>query len=222
MEHNTSTVREIAAKRGIDLTSRPDVSADPALDAPITILCERASDVTVTVAGDERTFRVYAGWIKVINTDGSESTVRPHPNLRPTLPVPVVTLTRCLARVTYAVCVYPQRMRRAAQFRHLVATTQEAGWARTPQSLFIFDSSSMPHDWRYAGYVWKDWQHLVAFTKRYQRRCYYITETSVDWHPDPDRPATYWADNSVDVHEINKHGHRRTRQTTAPHGDLCF
>lgn len=61
--------------------------------------------------------------------------------------------------------------------------------------------------------------------KRYREIVRYLREVEPEWRPDTSVSATgeiHYADNSVELHEINKYGQKRRRMITAPSGDACF
>lgn len=64
-----------------------------------------------------------------------------------------------------------------------------------------------------------DWDRLARLSRRYQRFCQYMTEVAPRWQ---EAKRTYWADNSISVEEVNRHGKHRTRMIVAPSGDRCF
>lgn len=72
-------------------------------------------------------------------------------------------------------------------------------------------------------------EHLTAMRRahrRYMEILTYYREPEPEWRPDTERGDSqgliHWADNSVELHEINKYGQRRHRYVIAPHGDVCF
>lgn len=77
-----------------------------------------------------------------------------------------------------------------------------------------------------------DWkvtsEHLTAMRRahrRYMEILTYYREIDPEWRPDTSVSPTgevYYADNSVERHEIDKYGNKRTVMVTAPHGDVCF
>jgi hypothetical protein len=81
-----------------------------------------------------------------------------------------------------------------------------------------------------------DWQGDHYFTpdqvaamgralSRYREILRHYREIEPEWRPDTSVSSTgeiYYADNSVELHEINKYGERRHRMVTAPSGDICF
>lgn len=60
---------------------------------------------------------------------------------------------------------------------------------------------------------------------RYREIVTYLREVEPEWRPDTDVSPTgeiHYADNSTELHEINKYGGRRRRVLVAPGGDACF
>lgn len=56
-------------------------------------------------------------------------------------------------------------------------------------------------------------------------RLYYWREVEPEWQPDTSVSATgevHYADNSVELHEIDKRGRKRHRMVKYPSGDACF
>lgn len=63
--------------------------------------------------------------------------------------------------------------------------------------------------------------------QRYGEIVHYLREVEPEWRPDVELTGNSeghlsFADNSTELHEINKYGKRRHRFVTAPHGDVCF
>lgn len=61
--------------------------------------------------------------------------------------------------------------------------------------------------------------------QRYMQLVHYLREVEPEWRPDTSVSATgeiHWADNSVELYEINKYGGKRRRTLLAPGGDACF
>jgi hypothetical protein len=65
----------------------------------------------------------------------------------------------------------------------------------------------------------REWDLLKAFSDRYRRFVHYVREVEPAWKY---ARTLYFADNSVEVEEVNKHGTTRRRMTLAPGGDACF
>lgn len=64
--------------------------------------------------------------------------------------------------------------------------------------------------------IWKD---LYNLNERYKRFCHYIKEIKPNWK------TIEWidyADNSIEVIEVNNQGEKRNRMIKAPSGDLCY
>lgn len=60
---------------------------------------------------------------------------------------------------------------------------------------------------------------------RYRAHLRYRREVEPQWRPDTSVSATgevFCADNSIELHEVDKDGNKRVRQTVPPHGDVCF
>lgn len=72
------------------------------------------------------------------------------------------------------------------------------------------------------------YDHIEAMRRAqsaYCARLHYWREVAPQWRPDTSVSPTgevYYADNSVTVHEVDKDGNKRQRQTVPPHGDVCF
>ncbi len=80
-----------------------------------------------------------------------------------------------------------------------------------------------------------DWQGDHYFTpdqveamgralSRYRAILRYYREIEPEWRPDTSVSPTgeiHYADNSTELHEINKYGKRRHSLVVAPHGDVC-
>jgi hypothetical protein len=61
--------------------------------------------------------------------------------------------------------------------------------------------------------------------KRYKEIVHYLREVEPEWRPDTSVSATgeiHYADNSTELHEINKYGGKRHRMLAYPSGDACF
>lgn len=76
---------------------------------------------------------------------------------------------------------------------------------------------------------WKFTPELIEAMRRAQSRyrqiIHYLAEVEPEWRPDTTvSPTGYrsYADNSTELHEINKYGRRRHRMTDPPSGDACF
>lgn len=69
--------------------------------------------------------------------------------------------------------------------------------------------------------------HVEAMTVaqvRYVRLVHYLREVEPAWRPDTGASPSgevHCADNSIELHEINKYGKRRRRMVVQPHGDIC-
>jgi len=60
---------------------------------------------------------------------------------------------------------------------------------------------------------------------RYRGILRYYREVVPEWRPDTSVSVTgmiHYADNSSELHEIDKWGNKRHRMVVAPHGDACF
>lgn len=85
----------------------------------------------------------------------------------------------------------------------------------------VFDSFTR---WRFQP------EHVVAMRRaqeRYNAILHYFREVEPEWRPDVESTGNAegrvcYADNSEEIHEINKYGQRRHRMAVAPHGDVCF
>lgn len=70
--------------------------------------------------------------------------------------------------------------------------------------------------------------HLAAMRRAqraYAERLHYRREIAPEWKPDMSVSPTgevHYADNSVELHEVNRDGEKRRRTVVAPHGDACF
>jgi hypothetical protein len=61
--------------------------------------------------------------------------------------------------------------------------------------------------------------------QRYREIIHYLREVEPEWRPDTsvsESGEIHYADNSTELHEINKYGQKRYRTLVAPHGDVCF
>lgn len=68
---------------------------------------------------------------------------------------------------------------------------------------------------------------MIKAQTRFNEIMYYLHEVEPEWRPDVERTGNAaghlcFADNSTELHEINKYGQRRHSYVTAPHGDACF
>jgi hypothetical protein len=72
------------------------------------------------------------------------------------------------------------------------------------------------------------YDHIEAMRRakaEYDRRMHYWREIEPEWRPDPRISASglvRFADNSVELYEVDKRGNRRHRMIEAPSGDACF
>lgn len=109
----------------------------------------------------------------------------------------------------------------AAMLRKL-AHAGQYGHSRTPRNYYMTTS--------YCSFYWDNhgrfvpdhetWVRVAALSARYHRFCMYVEETAPRW---VEVNRTYWADNSVDSHQVSADGTQtRTVQLTAPHGDVCY
>lgn len=216
----STTVQAIAARRGLALTGSPP----PSDDARVIVHNERTSDITLSVEGDPRMFRVYPGWVQITHPDGQVSVQRVDVRFPHTLPTQIANLAGLLAGEVWRTSRLSVPATRAAQLRFLAATVQEAGWYRTPESLYLSAGGfsfywSCPAHWKQRGFSQAQWDRLAALSARYRRFVHYVREVSPRWR---EERRIEWADNSTDVVEVNRHGHRRTRQLVGPGGDACF
>lgn len=76
---------------------------------------------------------------------------------------------------------------------------------------------------------WKITGDHLAAMRRVQRRygeiVHHLREVDPGWEPDTSVSPTveiHYADNSVELHEVNRYGGKRRRTLVAPHGDACF
>lgn len=132
----------------------------------------------------------------------------------------------------------------ADRLRHL-AKQGQYGHVRDPHNYYPSDNtmSECPWDWMhkeiyrvplYAStgkvYAWRivseptkfnydSWKKFCEFARRYRRFYYYLTEILPDWK---ETRKFYYADNSIEVEEVDKSGNKRQRMTVAPSGDVCF
>lgn len=113
--------------------------------------------------------------------------------------------------------------------RWIVANNSRHGHRSTPEDFYL--GSGQAHSFGYSLYsinqtlfYWKitaeDFRTLMAVQLRYRGFLRYLREVRPEWR-ELEGGRTYWMDNSVDITEVDKDGNRRTRQITAPHGDLC-
>lgn len=215
-----TTLAAIAARRGLPVGNAAPVASDK----PILLHAERVWDMTITIEDDLRLFRVYPGWVQISQPDGQVTVERVDTRFLHTLPAQVVSLAGLLAGLLWRTSHASVPIRRAAQLRFLVATVQEAGWYRTPESLYLSTGGfsyywSCPAHWKQDGFSQAQWDRLAALSARYRRFVHYVHEVSPRWR---EERRIEWADNSTDVVEINRHGHRRNRQLVGPGGDACF
>lgn len=66
---------------------------------------------------------------------------------------------------------------------------------------------------------------MRAAQVRYNAHLHYVTEDEPQWRPDTSVSATgevHYADNSIELHEIDKDGNKRHRMIRYPSGDVCF
>lgn len=215
-----TTLAAIAARRGLPAGN----AASLVSTRPILVHAERAGDLTVTIQGDPRVFRVYPGWVQVTHPDGRVSVRRVDVRFQHTLPAQVASLAGLLAGEVWRTSRLAVPATRAAQLRFLAATVQEAGWYRTPEGLYLSAGGfsyhwSCPADWKQRGFSQAQWDRLAALSARYRRFVHYVREVAPQWR---EERRIAWADNSTDVVEVNRHGHRRTRQLVGPGGDACF
>lgn len=72
------------------------------------------------------------------------------------------------------------------------------------------------------------YEHIEAMRRAqsaYAERLHYRREIAPQWRPDTSVSPTgeiRYADNSVELHEVDKDGNRRHRMIVAPSGDACF
>lgn len=215
-----TTLEAILTRRNLSDTRANRLTAS----TPILLYAERMWDVTIGMEGDPRLFRVYPGWVQVTQQDGQVSVERVDTRFPHNLPAPVVSLAGLLAGQMWRTSRSAMPHTRAAQLRFLAATVQEAGWYRTPESLYVSGGGfsyhwSCPVHWKGQGFSQAQWDHLAALSGRYRRFVRYVREVSPQWC---EERRIEWADNSTDVVEVNRFGHRRTRQLVGPGGDACF
>lgn len=71
-------------------------------------------------------------------------------------------------------------------------------------------------------------EHVEAMRhaqQRYEEIVHYLRNVEPEWRPDTSVSATgevRYADNSIEMHEIDKRGNRRRRMLKYPSGDACF
>lgn len=72
------------------------------------------------------------------------------------------------------------------------------------------------------------YDHIEAMRgaqERYAQIVHFLREVDPQWRPDTSVSETgkvYYADNSTELHEVNRYGGTRRRVLVAPHGDACF
>lgn len=216
----TTTVAAIAARRGLPAATL--ATLDPT--TPLVLHHERAHDLTLTLPDDPRIFRVYAGRVQIIHPDGQVAAQIIDRRFHQTLPAPVLALAGLLSAQVWRTAAQAAPRTRAAQLRFLAATVQDAGWYRTPDGLYLAGGGfayywSCPRPWVQHGFTQADWDRLATFSARYRRLAHYVREVAPQWR---EERRIAWADNAIDVVEVNRFGHRRTRQVIGPGGDACF
>lgn len=134
--------------------------------------------------------------------------------------------------VRYTVAEERRTFATAAQFFHwAIQEDVFERWGRRGKPKRFSD----PYLGRYAGFDsfcrWRITPELKAAMVRAQDRynaiVHYLREVEPEWRPDVERTGNAaghlcFADNSTELHEINKYGQRRHSYVTAPHGDACF
>jgi hypothetical protein len=117
----------------------------------------------------------------------------------------------------------PVSFRSASEaLRWIADHDQRAGYRHTPASVTL---PMEPH-----GAYWlaertglaldpADLARIRVIQRRYRALLHHIREVAPGWHT---VERIFWADNSVDRVEEDRHGNRRTVQETAPHGDRCY
>jgi hypothetical protein len=133
-----------------------------------------------------------------------------------TIPAETITFTTGAAVLRWAID--------AGVFRHVsgnrppkrfddVYLTSRYGWSLDPFTRWRFSDEAKAA--------------AVRAQARYTEIVRYLSEVEPEWRPDVEATGNAegivnYADNSTEIHEINKYGKRRRRMTVAPHGDACF
>ncbi|WP_090739322.1 hypothetical protein [Paenibacillus sp. Mc5Re-14] len=95
-----------------------------------------------------------------------------------------------------------------------------AGHKRSIERVTVFENRMEIFDLSDKDVMTNDEHKKVArLLLRYQRYCYYCKEILPQWR-EVDR--INFADNSVEVVQINRYGEKRHVMVTAPHGDACY
>lgn len=72
------------------------------------------------------------------------------------------------------------------------------------------------HDWQVVKHTY--WR-LARIYKRHRQLCHYVREVRPQWR---DVGEIHYADNSVEMKQIDKDGNERQVMTVPPSGDRCF
>lgn len=105
-------------------------------------------------------------------------------------------------------------------------------YPKRPDDLYLGSRDHDPgHDYHlidtFASYLITG-DHLAAMrraARRYGEIVHHLREVEPQWRPDTSASPSgmvYYADNSTELHEINKYGKRRHRMIDPPSGDACF
>lgn len=65
----------------------------------------------------------------------------------------------------------------------------------------------------------KIWKDIYQLNERYYSFCQYCKETLPEWKTVETIP---FADNSVEIKQVDKNGNIRYKMVTPPSGDLCY
>jgi hypothetical protein len=101
-----------------------------------------------------------------------------------------------------------------------IARRGQYGHSRTPRTFYMGDG--------YCEYYWsssnrdvtfEQWQKIAKLSKRYHRYVHYVEEVLPAWKTVEN---VYYADNSIEAVQRDRHGRTRQVMTKAPGGDACF
>jgi|GEM_PF-3869030 len=184
--------------------------------------------LVVQVAKDQRRFRVFPGWVQIVEGEnGGVTTAYTIVDSRfrqDEIPTVIKLLADVLRRQFYRTQRTEVVTQRAMQLRWLAVFVEQAGWRRTPDSWHVMRGGcamywSCPREWQ-RWMTQAQWDRLAAFAERYRRFCRYWMEQAPRWTPVQE---INYGDNSTEVIEVSAHsGAMRRRMTRGPGGDRCF